>query len=310
MKFAKILSLLLCASILLNFSLPAAHASTFERIDVENVLVGDDLAAYVYENDAYRYSIVVSTATGNSSFAIMYFKNADYVYEYCFTLDTEDIFIDSAVFWDDLLSHCMSASLTEIYLPTAVIRQENINNSVTTHATNSVESEFVALLEEYFETSEYTGKMIDSDVMAGMRFHVYEDLDFRVEKKDTQFLTTALSVASLITGILQLPITSGLLTALGIAATYILPSGTEIGTHSIGASFLRYVKRADYSRWLNYSECYYSFNGYYISATDHCGIDWDSEEIEYSHSASYFNDTDQQLDDGYYYYSTVVQSGA
>lgn len=46
----------------------------------------------------------------------------------------------------------------------------------------------------------------------------------------------------------------------------------------------------------------YTLNGFYVDSTDHCGIDWGSENIDYTHSAAYFNNTKQQLDDGYDYY--------
>lgn len=306
MRIKKLLSFVLCVTLLFNLSSPIVHASDIECVVVEDVMTGDGFAAYVYENEFYRYSIVVNTETATGSFAIMYFTNEDYVYEYIFTLGSESICVDSAVFWNRLLSECMSASSSwnEIYLPTAVIAQKNINDNIATFSVDNVEDGFIALLEEHFDTTEYTGEIIATKFYGGTRFHVHETLEFRVTEKDNYFIANALSVASFITGVLGFPVTSTILAALGLTATAFIPDGTEIGTHSIGAVFVRYVRIADRSAWMNSCNCVYEFIGYYLSSTNHYGVDWGSETVVYSHSEDYFNDMEQQFEDGYDYYCT------
>lgn len=114
MKSTKLLALILCISILFNLSSPLVRAADIESVHVENVLTGEGFAAYIYENELYRYSVFINTDTGYSSFAIMYFSNNEYVYEHCFTLDTDSICVDAVTFWNCLLSDCMSACLHQI----------------------------------------------------------------------------------------------------------------------------------------------------------------------------------------------------
>lgn len=188
----------------------------------------------------------------------------------------------------------MSASdqWNEIYLPTSVTIQPNTKDNIATLAVDNAEDEFIALLEEHFEDSEHTGRIIATKYFGGTRFHVHETLEFGVTENDTYFIANVLSVASFITGILGLTVTSTILAAMGLAASYVIPAGTEIGTHSVGAMFVRYVRIADRSAWMNSCNCVYEFNGYYISSTGYYGIDWGSETVVYSHSEAYFNDMD------------------
>lgn len=306
MKLTKLVSVILCISIVFSITSPLACATDSDVADLGNVLEGDGFAAYIYEDDSQRYTIFVNTDTGLGSFAVMYFTNEEYVYEYCFSLDSDSIAVEAVAFWTELLSECFSASnqWDEIYLPTAVTVQTNTNDNIATLAVDSVEDEFITLLEDHFDDTEHTGRIIATQYYGGTRFHVHENLEFGVSEKNTHILSQALSVASIVTGILGMQVTSTILGVLGFAADVILPSGTEIGTHSVGATFVRYVRIADRAAWLNSCNCVYEFNGYYISATDHYGIDWSSETVVYSHSEDYFNDTAQQLDDGYYYYCT------
>ena len=74
-------------------------------------------------------------------------------------------------------------------------------------------------------------------------FHVHEDLTFVVFERQLWFTSTMMSVATIIAG-LFIPVAAS--TVLGVFVTVYslsVPSGTEIGTHTVGAKFTRYVKR-------------------------------------------------------------------
>ena len=110
-----------------------------------------------------------------------------------------------------------------------------------------------------------------------------------------------MSVAALITGVLKMPITSTLLSIFSLACGLTIPAETEIGSHNVCVITQRYVKRMESSIWLNSTCCVKYFDGYAIANLDYYAIDTGSESISYTHSETYFNDKNAQIDDAYYY---------
>ncbi|MBQ7415423.1 MAG: hypothetical protein IJW14_00115 [Oscillospiraceae bacterium] len=304
MRVKKAVSLFLSLVILVNLIPPAVYASdnnsSFSANEV--ITTSGQHTVYYCKTSSYLSNIYLDTLSGNGCFAIQYTNTDTYIYEYYFNIDSKKISVSSPSFWRDLFSNCVDSRdlWDKIHCPSTIIHTEPAS-SARLLTTDDLEAEFTPALEEALGLSEYTGRIIHTDSRDRYIFHIHEDVDFVVVEKDLYFIANTISVASLITGLFGMPITSTLLAALGLACGATVPAETEVGSHFVGANIERYVKRMDSSIWLNTTCCSISFDGYAVSSTNHYGIDLGSKTTTYTHSEAYFNDKDAQIDDGYHY---------
>ena len=300
-KAIRCISVILCFVFLVNLFSPIALASENNAFPEMYITAIDDYANCFYQSDAYIASAVIETNTGYGCFAILYNDSAEYIYEYYFTLAPNEIYIKSSSFWNSLLSQCMSnqEQWRELYKP--VIVYSNTANVSRSTRSSDITTKFAPALEEQLDTTEYSGRIIHTDSRDRYLFHIYENVEFNAVEKELYFIPNAMSVAAFITSVLQMKVTSTLLSVFSFVYGLTIPAETEIGSHNVCAITQRYVKRMDSSIWLNSTCRVVYYDGYAIANLDYYAIDTGSESVTYTHSEAYFNDKNAQIDDAYYY---------
>ena len=302
MKTIKSTAFILCLILIINILAPTALAFNDVPQKMQIVTYGN-FASCFFTGNSYIASAVIETKNNSGSFAIQYTDNDQYIYEYYFSFDEIESNIDSPTFWSDIFSKCLTNRnyWKQIHIPTTVTSIP-VSNTNTARSSSNTDEEFKSVLADYLGTEEYTNRIIQTSSRHQYLFHLYESVSFSVTKKNLYFIAKAISVASFITGVLGHPITSGILGAFSLIAGGIIPSETEVGTHTVCAITERHVRRMDSSIWLNSTCRVVSYDGYAITKLDFYAIDPDSESIIYTHSEDYFYDKVAQIDDAYQYF--------
>ena len=293
---------ILCLILIINILAPTALAFNDVPPRIQIVTYGN-FASCFFTGNSYIASAVIETNNHSGSFAIQYIDEDQYIYEYYFSFDEIESNIDDPTFWSAIFSKCMTNRnyWRQIHIPTT-ITSIPVSNTSNVRSSSNTDEEFKSVLADHLGTGEYTNRIIQTSSRHQYLFHLYESVSFSVTQKNLYFIANAISVASFITGVLGHSITSGILGAFSLIAGGIIPSETEVGSHTVCAITQRHVRRMDSSIWLNSTCRVVSYDGYAITKLNFFAIDPDSESILYTHSEEYFYDKVAQIDDAYQYF--------
>lgn len=125
MKKLRIVSILICLSLLLSITSPfafASNATSTTSSPVSRIITCNDTAIYTYTNGSHSYCIYLDTTSGNGSFAVIYAGDPNNVHEYLFRLSPDKILPSSHTFWTSHASKCFSEAQNwkTVYIPEAL----------------------------------------------------------------------------------------------------------------------------------------------------------------------------------------------
>ena len=150
MKIIRLLSILLCFVLIFHLSsLPPVQAVSNNSPPVGSIACNDLRGICVYECDTYRYCAVLDVSSSTGCFSIVYSENPDYAFEYYFSIENEELDLNSSILWQGIVSDCLanSSKWSSVHIPTVA----TVSNSSPTRAAQSsdaIRDQYVELLEE------------------------------------------------------------------------------------------------------------------------------------------------------------------
>lgn len=302
----RIIAFLLCLVILFNISAHGVYAVSASTNESSNVVtIGSDVFLSG-ENSDCRYIFSLNTSTSNGIFSVLYFDNAEYVFEYYFSFNVDELNVNSSVFWANLAADCFANSNLwhSFYIPTTTIVATNSNEGIALLSSDTYADQLVEWAEEEFDTAPYTGKILATGYKGSLILQVKENYTYKAEPYSTITVQQAISAAGLMLSLYGAITNPGLLSFLGLmaSASGLIPAGSVVKTYYVYAQWDRYVTRKDSSVWLNTTQKYISYKAYVNCNTGSWEVDANTKTTQYSPSQSYFEDLYTQIDDGYDYY--------
>ena len=149
-KIIRLLSILLCFVLIFHLSsLPPVQAVSNNSPPVGSIACNDLRGICVYECDTYRYCAVLDVSSSTGCFSIVYSENPDYAFEYYFSIENEELDLNSSILWQGIVSDCLanSSKWSSVHIPTVA----TVSNSSPTRAAQSsdaIRDQYVELLEE------------------------------------------------------------------------------------------------------------------------------------------------------------------
>lgn len=293
MKKLRIISALICISLLLSIASPLAFATEAEPLS--NIIIDKNYAMYQQEDSEHSFTIYLNTETFNGSFAVIYSNNPEYMYDYLFTLDTDEIDTSSSSFWDNLISDCFaqSSQWTTIYLPYALTYQTEYSAISRT----TPETYFTDWLYDKYG-AQRTNNVAGYYMRNSQLFVVYESVSYQVNLASSYRVNQAISVAGFITGILGLVAKVGIVSVIGAIAGVagVIASGTHIDEYHLSVGMSKQVTVQGGSIvHASASKCIH-YNGYANPDTGASGVDESSAIISYYPTEDLFEDHNALVD--------------
>lgn len=235
MKKFRIISALICMSLLLGITSPLVYAASPEAEALSNVIIEDSYAMYIMEDSTLKYTLYLDTETAIGSFAVVYKSNPDYLYDYLFTLAAEEIDTSSSVFWNNLISECFvqSSQWVTIYIPTAITQQNDYSRAAPENYFNEW------LYDKYGST--HTASVMGYYIRQSQLFVIKEDLNYHVGISATYVVGYTLTVAGFITTFLGKTVAPPIVSIIGKIATVggLILAGTQIREYVLSISYIR-----------------------------------------------------------------------
>ena len=217
MKTKRLCSLVLVVVMLMNFSIPIAHAAGAGDISSSEsaiIVEGQSYLAHGEEDSEKRFNIIINAETREGQFAVVYLDEPDYLYEHFFNMeDLQNAGVDMD--WTDVEEFCFAQETewNEIYIPTAVTCIKYPDNSImqegeggiapaTVNATGDDPIEYFEGWLEEQHGSEYSGQPVSSKTQNGTTMHLKSAFQTYVYRNQTFLFSVAVSVAGFITGFL------------------------------------------------------------------------------------------------------------
>lgn len=240
----RIYAVVIAITLLLNIIAPTVHAADFSPAAPGTILSYENYTLYSFENQAYKYNIFLDTNSGVGSFAIIYSKAPDSMQECSFSIDPESIDINSAQFWNGMVSNCLSdtASLNHVNTQTAITASISTQNELARGVSYDYLSAYESLLtEEYGPEREYHYR--STYVVGGVIFQQREDISYGVDKCNSYVINNAMTVAGVITSIIGAVASAGLLSLIGLVATVggVITAGTRLDEYELYAYWNKYI---------------------------------------------------------------------
>lgn len=163
--------------------------------------------------------------------------------------------------------------------------------------------------------AKYTNRLLHTTTFKSNKYRVYQSLDFRVNAKGSTSWGKAMTVTSLITGVLGLTATTALVKAIcgvfGIAASAgsIIPAGKLNKYDCIGMEY-RTVTINGSKYVYNSTDKFTSYKGYENasnSSKERAYIDTSSKKIDYLEGKTYYNSYTSQINDAYIMFQRIGQ---
>lgn len=246
MKKLRIISALICISLLLSITPPLAYATnavSSPPSSVSRIITGNNNAIYTYTDSSQSYCIYLDTISGNGSFAIIYTDDPDNMCEYLFSVSPDKIDPSSHAFWTLHASKCFSKSQnwSTTFIPDALISTSSQNGN-NTRATAD-ETYFTNWLHNKHGLP-YADRIIGYPMKQSQLFVMYQTLSYDVSKAQSHNLNTDMSIAGFILSVLGLVVTDALINAiiqLFDGALSIIPAGSRLDQYELSAYYRKYV---------------------------------------------------------------------
>ena len=305
MNYRKLISLILCLTLLFTLTTPYASAAKIECTNLDNLIISGNYAIYYCEDRATTYCLVLDTATGASSFAVIYATQPDYVYEYLFDVAPDSIHTDSTSFWDILIADCFAevSNSDPFYIPDTITGSTTFINASAQASSDPFENYYLNWIESTYG-SPYSMKNIYTGYRGANILFIYETLEYSAGRVNTYYVKAAISIASFIINALRLSPVEAIVSALKAITpiSQIIGTGTNIYEYYLYANYTRYVRMKDSSRNLNICEKHISYTGYSSTETGLSSVVESLVDTTYLPSQSYYNNKEAQINDGYAYW--------
>ena len=290
MKKLRIVSILICMSLLLSITSPLAYAT--ETDEATSIIVDESFALYQFENHEYSFTIYINTETSGGSFAVIFKSNPDYLYDYFFTFDNNVVDTSSTTFWNNLASECFtqSSQWVTIYIPTAITQQND-------HSRATPENYFDEWLYNKYG-SEHTASVIGYYMRQSQLFVVKEDLSFHVGISATYTVSYAISVAGFVTAFLGYNAKHPVVSLIGVIAGVggMIAAGTQIKEYVLSINYLRCAYVQGGTILHAYASKIMHYTGYGNPDTGYAGVDEGSMISSHSPSIEQFEDLNILVD--------------
>ena len=217
------------------------------------------------------------------------------MYDYPFTLDSNEIDTSSSVFWSDLIATCFSQSSqwTTFYLPNTISCL--LDNTPSTRSTPM----------EYFNDwlyNKFGPQRTNSNAGYYMKqsqlFVLYETVSYQSTLSSSYKVNQAISVAGFVTAILGLVASAGVISVIGAVAgtAGLIAAGTKINEYTLSIGMIKQVTvqggsiiHASATKAIHYT-------GYANPDTGYSAVDEGSEISSYYPTEELFEDNDLLID--------------
>lgn len=307
MKTKSWFALALVFALIFHAITPAAYAATNVAAQENAAGVYGDYAVYTSTDEDRITCISIDTTTGLVSFSTINLHDPDYVFEYLFTVDFNEIDTSLPTYWQNLIAYCNahSSDWKTIYIPNAIVASNNPSRA-TTPTNEDPEQHFMSTLIEWVGSSAYSGQLVATGYRGNTILHLYEDLALYVTKSQVHYITIGISVASFVASIaigLSNPVIGALIASVSLlVGGSFIPAGTRLSEYSLEAHWTRYVKRMDSNVWLNSTMLHHKYVGFVSEESGTPFVDEASLTVYCGQTESYFYDAEAQFTDAYAYY--------
>lgn len=305
MKQFKVLSLVLIMSLLLNVLSPTAYALSSDHNNVECFYYTDNIVMYGFKDSEKLANFSVNLGTMTGELAIVYSSNPDYMYEYQYNLPSLKVKPQSQYFWDELYLFCLnnSAEWSEVYIPDIVAVEEKNSDMMAAASSTTYFDNYLGGL----YGSQYTDRLLNLKATSGVTMRIYEGLQLYTHMTTVYTALTTLTIASFITGMLGLVLSSGILGLFSVitGGADIILAGKMVYEYNLRANWYRYVYVNSHT--YPYSMCnkFIYWTGYEYNDTGTQQVDTGSMRTDYVPSSSYFNTYSTQYDAAYLEYQRL-----
>lgn len=311
----KLTSFILCLVMIFSCTISACA----ENMSVNNIqtaivnITGGKI--FTFENNEKTIAILTNDAEHLLDVSISYVTEPNTVYQWTIQDYPENEFkTDDVLFWEGVVNYVEE----RIGLANVVCFTENLYDKPieVQNRRSSAGADLVEELEELMGTSEYFNTLKATVTYQGQVFRVYENMEFRIYEAGTKSWSTAISVSSLIVGVLGLITTNALVSAIcgafgvGLSAASLLPANGSINIYTCRAMNYRYVTANGSSYHYNITYRIVDYTGYEnadINSTERAYIDSSSMMEEYTESSTYFNAYMSQIQDAYVIFNSIGQ---
>lgn len=261
----RIFAMILTIVLFVNISSPIIHAVDSPSTTPGTILSSGNYTLYCFENQEYKFNIFLDTISGIGSFAVIYSSSPNHMQEYSFSLTPEDIHVASMTFWDELVSCCFSnvSSWNSVNLENAIstsIQPQSESTRAVSYDYQGLYEGFLA--EEYGpEREDYYTK---TNVVGGIPFSQYENVFYGVSKSNSFIIGTTMTVAGVITSVIGLVVSPGLLSVIGLVASVsgIVVAGTQLDEYILYAYWAKYIVRHEGTIKYSFVEQHANYYGY------------------------------------------------
>lgn len=285
---------MLCSTICPVFAEETANDQT-QIIEIDNGKM------FIRETNEKLIAIGADSTTHVVSISMKFMTDPNTVYQWMFDDYSDEAFdVNNLSFWEGIIDYAEE----KMEEATVVIFTDEEAVADAPMARSSAGADLRADLEDYHGT-EHTDKYINTKVMYGKIFHMYEHLYFSISTAGAKSWNNTITIASLIVGVLGLAATGPIMAAvcgvLGVAFTSasMFISAGKLNKYRCEAHYHRYVRLDSGSKYA-LTDLIVSYTGYEdanLNSSGRASIIPESRSDNYSHSEDYF--TSGIFDDAY-----------
>jgi hypothetical protein len=303
----RVLAIIISFALLIIIISPVALAVDSPPISPGTIITVGNYSLYSFENNEYRFNIFLDTSSGVGSFAIIYSNSPNSLHEYSFTLPREQINVNSTQFWNSIVSVAMDKQ----YEWHSLDPQTAVSTNVATLSRSisyDYQSKYESLLaEEYGPEREYNYRK--TYVVGGIIFEQREDISYGVSKSNTYLINNTMTVAGVITSIIGVVASQGLLTIIGLVATVggVVTAGTRLDEYELYTYWNKYVVRQSGTNKFSSAQLhayYYGYGSNKVPVSNELSLNLLDSGFIYVPTESFFLDDYAQFNDAYINYSS------
>ena len=308
----KFLSLILSCAMVMSLCIPAfaTEGTSSEKFDESSVLSIDNGKLFSAKSEDKTIAILTDDSLHLLDISISYDPSCEEVYHWAISDYPDDKFTYDEGFWKAVVAYAenhFEDSNTVHFTTTAC---NTSNSGVVPYS--SARADLFEQLQGYLGSGTYSAKERHRESYQGTVFTVYEQLSFSAEPIVNKVWSNAITVSSLIVGVLGLTATTTLVATIcgiyGIAASAssLLPANQSIQVYSCAGVYSHYTQAAGSSKVYNTTYRYVSYRGYdNPKGTTRATIDSGSKTVEFDKGQSYYYDYPLQVQDAYQAYKIM-----
>lgn len=276
---------------------PFIHAHATESSGDENEIYIETIGngkMFVQQTESKLVAIGADSGTHLITVSIKYNAAPSVVYQWIFEdYPVEEFNMDSLEFWLQIIE----------YAEERIAEAEMVNfthieiTEDTRMARSSAGADLLADMRN-LEGSEHSDLLVQTKVMDGKAYGLYETMSFYIREVDTYYWDDGVTIGSLVVGVLGLVLTNGTAVtvcgALGLGFTgvgMILPGGS-INKYQCTANYYRYVKVGSGSTY--YANAYkvvtyYGFEDADLNSSGRAAVSSDTRSCIHRPDEAYYN---------------------